>query len=375
MQWIESRGLLAVKIAQMYAIRSDLLSSESCSKLDNLYEQATPAEWLHMEAVLRKCAPEAFWKDVTEINQEPLAVASMGQVHTARLRNGKEVVVKILRTDQAEAFLQDVQKARFLAQCALFFYPKLAKLADPLGTIETIERTTLTEINLLNEIDGTAELTKLRDEMPYDVLKHLSFPEIYPELSSERVLVVERLRQKSVRRALEDRSFDYAAILRLFQLQGCYLFLLGRFHGDLHPGNVCYDDGKFWFIDNANVENVDPYFTQGLLKFLGCLGKQDFTEAARVLASLSLIPQHDTSVFEKAFANLYAGFGGKPIGEESLTNQMMATVKLAVHSGMEFPAGAFPVIKSLMYLDGMALKCAPEAHLLEDVMEFANWER
>jgi ubiquinone biosynthesis protein len=69
---------------------------------------------------------------------------------------------------------------------------------------------------------------------------------------------------------------------------------------------------------------------------------------------------------------LYDGFGGKPVGEQSLTTQMMRTVRMAVERGLEFPEGAFPVIKSLMYLDGMALSAAPDRVLLEDVAAFAG---
>jgi ubiquinone biosynthesis protein len=76
--------------------------------------------------------------------------------------------------------------------------------------------------------------------------------------------------------------------------------------------------------------------------------------------------------FESEFATLYRGFAGKPIAEVSLTNQMMQTVKLAVSNGITFPREAFPVIKSLMYMDGMALRVAPKANLLQDVARFAD---
>ncbi|NNM30316.1 MAG: hypothetical protein HKO57_12415, partial [Akkermansiaceae bacterium] len=83
-------------------------------------------------------------------------------------------------------------------------------------------------------------------------------------------------------------------------------------------------------------------------------------------------PLPDNEAFVRSFENLYAGFHGRSVGEVSLTVQMMASVKLAVHAGLEFPQGAFPVIKSLMYLDGMALKCAPGKNLLHDVLAFGK---
>ena len=133
------------------------------------------------------------------------------------------------------------------------------------------------------------------------------------------------------------------------------------------------DDGtQITKTDNANIEETDLTFSKGLLKFLGELGEGDYSSAAQTMESLSLSPPKDASQYYERFTKLYEGFES---GTSSPTNQMMETVKLCVHSGMEFPQGAFPIIKSLMYLDGMALKCAPEAKLLDDVLAYTVTDR
>jgi ubiquinone biosynthesis protein len=370
---IEQMGLLAVKIAQMYAVRADLLGPEKCRKLQRLYEDTTPLCWEVFEEVFRREASPKLRENLADLEVEPLASASLGQVHAGRLTDGEEVVVKVVRSANAEEFLRDVEALRFLAKVALFMYPKLERLADPLGTIETVERLTLTEIDLRNEISGTDRLRAVRDEgLVLEHMSRLDFPDLHPEYATSRVVAAQRLRAHSVRHHLEAGTFPYEALLDLFKIHGYFLFFRGIFHGDLHPGNVHYEDGTFWFIDNANVEQVPTDFTRGLLDFLGLLGESRFADAARRIESLAVEPLPDNAVFVRSFENLYAGFDSKPTGEVSLTNQMMATVKLAVHAGLEFPRGAFPVIKSLMYLDGMALKCAPEKNLLQDVIAFGK---
>ena len=104
------------------------------------------------------------------------------------------------------------------------------------------------------------------------------------------------------------------------------------------------------------------------------LGQGELARAADELAALSLnpLPSSKLAEFHASFARLYQDFAGKTVSETSLTNQMMATVKMAVHSGITFPRGAFPFIKSLMYLDGMVLRAAPQAKLLQDVARFAD---
>lgn len=370
---IESMGLLAVKIAQMYAIRADLLGPEKTAKLNGFYEETTPMAAGEFLATAKREAPTRFWQDLDHLEETPLAVASLGQVHRGRLKDGTEIVVKVLRQDHAAEFQRDVAAVRLLAKTSLFFYPPLQRLADPLGTLETIRRTTVTEMNLLAEADGTEEMMRLRnlgsESLPH--LQKLAFPRIYREYSTARFLVSEFVAAPTVRKLLKAGTFAYEHLLLLFRIHGYYLFFQGKFHGDFHPGNVFYDGEKFWFIDNANVETVPQEFSRGLLRFMVALGEKHYDDAARAIEALGVKPLQNPADFRAAFAQLYANFGNKPVGEESLTVQMMKTIRMAVEKGLQFPEGAFPIIKSLMYLDGMAISCAPDSFLLEDVAKYA----
>ncbi|NNM30915.1 MAG: AarF/ABC1/UbiB kinase family protein, partial [Akkermansiaceae bacterium] len=291
---IEEMGLLAVKIAQMYAVRADLLGPEKCRKLQELYEETTPLGWAEFKEVFEREASPALKEDLAALDREPLASASLGQVHAGRLKTGEEVVVKVVRSANAEEFLRDVKALRILAKVALFMYPKLERLADPLGTIGTVERLTLTEIDLRNELRGTKLLREVRDDgRELEHMHRLEFPGLHPEYATSRVIIAERLTAHSVRHHLKAGSFPYEALLDLFKIHGYFLFHRGIFHGDLHPGNVHYENGRFWFIDNANVENVPAEFTQGLLDFLGLLGEGRFADAARRIEGLAVQPLPD----------------------------------------------------------------------------------
>jgi ubiquinone biosynthesis protein len=370
---IEKMGLLAVKIAQMYAIRADLLGPEKTAKLNGFYEEATPMPVGDFLAAAKREAPAAFWRELDHLEESPLAVASLGQVHRGRLKDGTEIVVKMLRRDHAEEFQRDVEAVRWLAKTSLFFYPPLQRLADPIGTLEAIRRTTVTEMDLLAEATGTEKMKQLRDaglaQLPH--LKQLAFPKIYRELSTSQFLVSEFVAAPTVRRLLKEKRFGYADLLLLFRIHGYFLFHRGEFHGDFHPGNICFDGSTFWFIDNANLETVPQAFSRGLLRFMVALGEKRYDDAALAIEALGVKPMKNPLPFREAFLQLYANFGNKPVGEESLTMQMMQTIRMAVEKGLEFPEGAFPIIKSLMYLDGMAISCAPERFLLQDVATYA----
>ncbi|HVY71327.1 MAG TPA: hypothetical protein VHH73_15450, partial [Verrucomicrobiae bacterium] len=173
---------------------------------------------------------------------------------------------------------------------------------------------------------------------------------------------------------LDRGALPYDVLLELFRIHGYFLFVRGEFHGDLHPGNVIWRDGHFWFLDNANIETVPPVFARALFDMMVALGEGNLPRAAQRLVDVSTTPltakQH--AAFKSDFSALYRDFAGRSVGDISLTRQMMETVKAAVRCGLTFPRGAFPLIKSLMYLDGMVLRCDPRAVLLRDVARFAD---
>ena len=373
---VERMGLLAIKIAQMYAVRSDLLPPEKCLELCRFLQNTTPLRHEEFIERWRAVVPPSFERICSSFDPAPIASASLGQVHRACLRDGRQVAVKISRSEQRNKFLADVRAAKRLLRLALAFYPKLARLADPLGALATVERQTLLEMDFRAEQSGAARLAELAAEssaaLPH--LASLQFPAYFPELSNRNFLVSEYVEGHTIAEWLQHGELPYEVLLDLFRIQGFFLFVQGEFHGDLHPGNVIWRDNRFWFLDNANVETVPQTFARGLLQMLVCLGQEDIEAAGNQLAELSTTPLPNSArkEFIAGFNQLYRGFCGQTVAEKSLTRQMMETVNLAVRHGIEFPLGAFPLIKSLMYLDGMVLRCNPRAVLLRDVAKFAD---
>jgi len=373
---IDRMGLLAVKIAQMYAVRPDLVGVEKCSQLSRLLQRTEPLAHSDFDRRWRELSPAAFESALQVRNHVALASASLGQVHRATLRDGRQVVVKISRRDAQDEFLADVRRARRLLQFAVTVYSRLEQLADPIGTLEAVERQTLKEMNFLAEPAGSARLAGLAaersDSLPH--LQHLKFPTFFPEFSHDRFLVSEFIEGQTLAEWLERDALPYEALLELFRIHGYFIFVRGEFHGDLHPGNVIWRDEQFSFLDNANIETVPTAFARALFDMMVALGEGDLRRGARQLLKVSTTPltAKQQAAFFSDFTALYRDFAGRAVSEASLTRQMMETVKAAVRCGLTFPRGAFPLIKSLMYLDGMVLRCNPRAVLLRDVARFAD---
>ncbi len=362
---IQKMGLLAVKIGQVHALRLDFLPIEKCQELSKLYRATIP---IAPEEVLKKIDRSIF----SDIKEKPLASASIGQVHLATLKNGDKVVVKIVKNNFKQQFTKDVRAVKRFVNLILKFYPKLRRVFDPIGILEHIEEYTLQELNLLREIEGHDRLKKIYDDNKdkYD-LSRLAFPKVYKEYSTEDILVTEFIDGKTFDEILET-ELDYKQLLDLFHIHGFFIFNIGTFHGDIHPGNLIHFEDKIYFVDTGAIGTVSQKISKGLFNFFDYLSQYDYKNAAYWLNEMAdkSIKGNAYEKFLDRFIETYRDFDNTTVSQVSLTKKMMQTIKLGVNSGMTFEKGMFSIIKSLMFLDGMVLRNNPQAILLKDMRQF-----
>lgn len=373
LDWIQSLGLLAVKLGQVHALRIDFLDREKCEHLARLYRRnavLAPGDFL---GLLRASAVPGFSDAFASVEPVALASASIGQVHRARLKTGEEVVIKAIKRNVRDEFVADVASLKRLFRLATFLYPKLRQVGDPVGILGDIEEYTLSELDLRHEVAGQKTLRAIYDRhrATFD-LSRLAFARVQEPLCNENVMVSEFIPGRSFDELLEAGALGYDTLLELFHVHGFYMFCVGTFHGDLHPGNVLLTDGKLCFIDTGYIGQVGPQIRRGLFEFFAALSEYDYPNCAAALNRMSerelAGPAFDA--FQAKFLELYADFAGKTVAQVSLTRKMMQTIKLGVHAGMTFEKGIFAIIRSLMYLDGMVLRCKPDAVLLRDMRRF-----
>jgi ubiquinone biosynthesis protein len=372
---IQKQGLLAVKIAQTFALRIDFLNEEKCTHLAKLYTKTTPIEAEDFKLLLQKYTDEGWLKNFSNIEETPIGSASVGQVHRATLVSGEEVVIKFIKKDFKRKFEKDVRALRRFIKFIIFFYPKLAKVADPVGILEHIEEYTLAELDLRNEIKHGNILKDIyqKNKQHFD-LSRLKFPHIYESLSNENILVSEFIDGPTVDELLETKSLAFEDILEIFHIHGFYIFIIGTFHGDLHPGNLILKDRNYYFIDTGAISSVGEKIQSGLFSFMENLSIYNYDGCAKSLNDMAEKEIHGKKydIYHLKLLELYKDFSGKTVSEISLTRKMMETIKLGVHSGMVFEKGMFPIIKSMMYLDGMVLKGSPNTVLMEEMRRFLD---
>ena len=368
---IQSMGLLAVKLGQICALRPDLLDQDRCIELQQLYSRAPTIPEENFEKLLSKFTTDSFRSQFNRIDSKPFAAASIGQIHRAELLDGTPVVIKIIKSNFEKSFKKDVRRMKRWVRLGLFFFPRLKKVGNPIGLLAHIEDYTIRELNLLNEISGKERLENLasdyKDKFP---MPKLRFPKIWKELSNEHVLVVEEITAPTLESHLNSNTLEWDDLLQLFRIHGAFMFGLGVFHGDLHPGNAMMDkDKNFIFIDTGAICEAPNHVRKALFGFFYFLAKGELQHAFDAMLTMAdVTPTGETlGTYYNSMNELYNGFVGTSVSEVSLTEQMMKTVKAAVLAGCSFGEDAFPIIRSLMYMDGMVLKGHPDVDLISSM--------
>ena len=372
LDWIQRQGLMAVKLAQIFALRPDLLGEEKCKQLQQLYQHAASIPPENWEETLKSKAIPNFFDNFKTIDSTPLAAASVGQVHRATLHNGDEVGIKFVKQANAVKFRLEVDRMRSWLRIFLVLSPRLRKVGNPMALLNHVADYTTRELDLRNEISGAEELARIQaeiaDEFPTPKLR---FPKYYPKLSNENVLVSEFIEGISLEEGIENKSLEWATLLELFRIHGAYLFGIGTFHGDLHPGNCIIDkEGRFVFIDNGAICHAPSFVNRSLFNFFEHLSRQEMHSA--FMSLLDMTTKKPTGKKMQKYLNrmneIYADFEKKPVGEQSLTRIMMQTVRAAVElANAEFGEEAFPIIRALMYLDGLVIRTHPEVLLIKSM--------
>lgn len=370
---IQELGLLAVKIGQVFALRIDFLGPEKCRALGRLYSRQNRVPPVQLDQLLAANGGPAFLAHFAEFERVPFAVASVGQIHRARLMGGQEVAVKLIKQDYAPAFDRDMARAELICKTAHFFYPRLRGVANPLAALRDLRAMTGRELDLRNEVAGHDVLQGIyRESCSRFNLDCLRFPTIHRGLSTRNLLVKDYVPGQTFDELLDQGRLSYQSLLDLFHIHGFYMFVKGIFHGDIHPGNVILNNGAITFIDTAYIGRVTQRIRASLFHFFDALSQFDYGSAAHFLHAMSAVALNTKAyaAFREKFEDLYADFTDMPVGKVSLTRKMMHTIKLGVLSGMAFEEGLFDIIKSLMYMDGMVIRANPDAVLLRDLRPF-----
>jgi ubiquinone biosynthesis protein len=380
---LEELGPTFIKLGQILSIRPDLFPPQYILELSKLREQAPATPWEEIHALLKKEYGDSLETAFREIETEPLGSASLAQVHAALLADGCPVVLKIQRPNIRHIIEADLDILTDLASLAQ--RTSWGKVYDP------IEIVTQFAFTLQNELDYHREginADRFRKNFRHET--HLLIPEIYWDLSTPLVLVMERIEGVRIDHLdeLEHQGFDRKQIAR----HAARIFIKevmddGFFHADPHPGNFVImpknekaDASTEESIDTVPVERMRDLVI-GAMDFgmVGTISRMDranmihaYLLASRMngdrLAEMmvrigAVQPDINKSDLQRDLERILNRYQGLPIGEIQVQQVFEELLHIAFRFRVDLPPNIWLLIKTMSMLDGLVRQLDPDFNI------------
>jgi predicted unusual protein kinase regulating ubiquinone biosynthesis (AarF/ABC1/UbiB family) len=365
---LERLGPTFIKLGQLLSTRADILPPPYLDALSRLQDSLDPFPTEVVRATIEEELGVRLSRLFADFSDEPLAAASLGQVHAATLRDGRRVVVKVQRPDVRRQVVDDLEILTSLAE-RIEAHSEQGRLLAVTDLLDQFRR------SLVDELDYRKEAANLlRMQAIVATREHLVVPTPYEDLTTSRVLVMERIDGKKVTElsGLARLDVDGSQIAKeLFQAYLDQILRDGFFHADPHPGNVLLTrDGRLGLIDLGMVAHLTPELRDKLLRLMLALGERRGEEVARIAADLSEpTPACDLRSFTSDVANLVERQAGVTVEQLDAGRLVLDLTRTCVASGLRPPPELSMVGKALLNLDHVARILDPNVRPIDIVRE------
>ncbi len=365
---LEELGPIFVKFGQAISTRRDLLPPDIANELAKLQDAVPPFPTEQAIAILESAYGEPIDTVFTRFDREPLAAASIAQVHTAELPDGTEVVVKVLRPGVREKIEQDLEVMRTVAALAARYWEH-GKRLKPLEMVSEYEQTIIDELDLMREAGNAAQLKR-----NFEGSEMLYVPEIYWDFCRPEVLVQERIHGIPI----SDMEALRAAGTNIEKLaeNGVEIFFTqvfrhNFFHADMHPGNIFVnvedpDNPRYAAVDFGIVGTLNPEDKQYLAENFLAFFERDYYRIAKLHLDSGWVPD-DARIdqLETAVRTVCEPIFNKPLSEISFAQVLMRLFRVAQRFNVEIQPQLILLHKTLFNIEGLGRELYPELDIFK----------
>ncbi len=370
---LEELGPIFIKFGQMLSTRRDLLPDDVADELERLQDAVPPFPG----AIAQQLIEKAFERPIDQIFDEfetvPLASASIAQVHAAKLKNGAEVVIKVLRPNVLPVIRRDISLLYIIAELASR-YSSQARRLRPVEIVAEYEKTILDELDLLREAANASQLRR-----NFEGATSLYVPEVYWDYTFKNVLVLERIYGVPIRN-IDELKRNNTNMERLAEL-GVEIFFTqvfkhNFFHADMHPGNIFIDiydpqNPKYIAVDFGIVGTLNTvdkrYLAENFLAFF----QRDYNKVARLHVESGWVPPGTrVDEFESSIRSVCEPIFERPLKDISFGQLLLRLFQTARRFNMEVQPQLVLLQKTLLNIEGLGRQLYPDLDLWKTAKPF-----
>lgn len=365
-QLVRAGGPAWVKLGQFVATAGGLVPDAWVESFTWCRDEVPPFPAKVARERLRHDLRRPVGQLFARFDDEPIAAASIAQVHAATLHDGREVVVKVRRPGLRRRFLSDIRAMAGAGHVAER-YSAVARTGNITGFVELFAQLVLEELDFELEAANMVELGLTAEHARAGYVR---VPRPVPGMVSDAVLVMERLPGASYT-VTDLAAVDRERLLRL-AIQGVLeqTLVYGVFHGDLHAGNVLLDaDGTFSLVDYGIVGRLDRTQRAALVRFLVGFVRNDIDSELEAMVTFGAIPPGAdlAAIAADIEAEVDPGSLGADADTAALAAAVGRLIRVVAGRGFRLPKELVLFFKNLLYLNGFANAVAPDANLLAQV--------
>jgi predicted unusual protein kinase regulating ubiquinone biosynthesis (AarF/ABC1/UbiB family) len=368
---LEQLGPAFVKVGQLLSTRADLLPPDALKSLSRLQDAVEPFPFPDVERILGAELGIRLSKAFSRFDETPLAAASLGQVHRAALRDGREVAVKVQRPGVRDQVLADMDTLDEVAA----FLDQHTETGRRVGLRHTAAE--LRE-SILRELDYRLEARNMT-EIGGNLARftRIFVPQPIAGYVSERVLTMDFVSGQKITAAsplVLAEADAHGLAEQLFRAYLKQVIIDGLFHADPHPGNVLLaDDRRIALLDLGMVSRLSPDLQEQLLHFLLSVADRRTEQAADLALGMGeRLDGFDEAAFRRRIAQVIARSHDAKIGDAPAGRLMLAVAHAAVENGVRLPTELTLLGKTLLNLDEVGQTLAPDFDVQESLRRNAN---
>jgi ubiquinone biosynthesis protein len=355
---LEQLGPTFIKLGQLLSTRGDLLPEPYLEALARLQDHIEPFPFEEVEQIVSVELGGRLSKLFAEFDREPSAAASLSQVHRARMRDGRMVVVKVQRPGARETIVKDLEALEEITEF-IDAHTEVGKRYEFSNMLGELRQTLLHELDFKRE---AGNLRRLRHSLRE--FEHIVIPEPVDDFTTSLVLTMDYIAGKKITSLSPLRLMEVdgpALSEELFRAYLKQILVDGFFHADPHPGNVFItDDNRIAIIDLGMVGHITGSFQENLLRLLLAISEGRGDEAAE--ASMRMgepKPNFAKRDFENQVANLVAQHSGSNVDQIDAGHAVLEITRISADCWFRLPSEFTLIAKALMNLDRVVYTLSP----------------